>query len=116
MCRHYRELFCLADADDHDADENDTVGPNDIGRAHGRAQSWLTSAKRWDLSRWAYAELGLEYDEISMLNIIVGNDVDMMRFAVEHGGRVQETALLDLLEAKYPRTVQEYKRLTDMGM
>ncbi|AGO84844.1 hypothetical protein psal_cds_814 [Pandoravirus salinus] len=111
MCRHYRELFCLVDADDHDADENDTIGPNDIGRAHGSAQSWLTSAKRWDLSRWAYTKLGFDYDEISMLNIIVGDNVDMVCFAVEHGGRVEGTAVLDFLEPRYLRTVQEYKRL-----
>lgn len=114
MCRHYRELFCLVEADEDDDDENSKVGPNDIGRAHGRAQSWLTSAKLWDLSKWAYTELGLEYDEISMRNIIYKNNVKMVRFAVECGAKIRQATILDALEDRSPNAVQEYKRLKGM--
>jgi hypothetical protein len=110
MCRNYRELFCLVEADDDEDGENDKVGPNDVGRAHGSVQSWLTSAKLWDLSRWAYTELGLEYDDISILNMVVKNRVDMITLAVTNGARVQQTELLDLLERKYPDAVREYWR------
>ncbi|AVK76217.1 hypothetical protein pneo_cds_610 [Pandoravirus neocaledonia] len=102
MCRHYHDLFCLVKADDDDDDrENNNVGLNDLGRAYRSPQEWLVDAGLWSLSRWAYGELGLEYDERSVMCIISRNNPAMLQFAVECGAKVNDTELLDCFGHNY---------------